>query len=95
MPCGKLEWIIGSQEKTLSLFPGCESYYNGSDINQATAVKADLSGEKYEAAAVLDISFGMAFWMALFIHAVAVEIYVSTKHILMQMLIHKVEFHKR
>jgi len=49
------------------------------------AVKAMLTGSNVQAetaGAALRTSFGMAIWLALAIHAIGVEIYVSTFNLL-------------
>ena len=76
--CDLLEYLVGDAERTLELYPACESYFSGANVNQYAVVDADLAdpSSAAEAAVALEISFGMALWVALAIHAAGVEIYV-------------------
>jgi hypothetical protein len=76
-------YLLGSQEMVLSRFPTCEAYFSGNNPNQVVPVEAAMSDGGAEGArAALNISFGAALWLALFIHAVGIEIYVrSSFHI--------------
>jgi len=70
-------YLLGSQEKTLSGFPECEAYFSGKKVDQVVSVEAAMgSGGRPGVRAALNISFGPALWLALFIHAVGIEIYV-------------------
>lgn len=78
MPCGKVAFTVGSDEQTLALYPACASHFNGSNPNQWTMVTADFNGtDVAQITAALDITAGMAMWLAFIIHAVGIEIYVS------------------
>lgn len=79
MPCDKLAFIFGnSRPGTLKSYPDCISYFNGTNPSQHSVVRADfLSETGAEIVANLDISFGTATWLALALHAIGVEIYVS------------------
>jgi hypothetical protein len=69
--------IFGSQEHTIAEFPQCEAYFNGSSLHGVVAVEAAFSGNSVPGIlAALNIPFGAAIWLALFIHAVGIEIYV-------------------
>ena len=60
------------------MYPACASYLNGTDVGQEAVVHADFGGDvSTELGAALNMSFGMALWLALALHAVGVEIYVS------------------
>ena len=81
-PCAQLEWDNkGDVQKTLHYYPECESYFNGSNPNQHGIIHADFKGRYEEVGAALDVSFGMATWLALALHAIGVEIYVRTAFI--------------
>ncbi|KAK0702786.1 hypothetical protein B0H67DRAFT_614098 [Lasiosphaeris hirsuta] len=56
----------------------CEPYFLGQNLDQYAVVNADLThpSSAAEAAVALEISFEMALWIALAIHAVGVEIYL-------------------
>ncbi|EPE30060.1 hypothetical protein GLAREA_12783 [Glarea lozoyensis ATCC 20868] len=74
-PCKQVQFsyeLYGFGPYTQMLYPQC------SDPNAQVSVKASMEGpgpENIEAA--LGISFGMAFWMALFLHMIGPEIYLS------------------
>lgn len=69
--CRELASFLNSTT-LLHAYPDCAS------LDAWVLVKADLTTENLEQqSAALDISFGMATWMAVFIHAIAVEFYVS------------------
>jgi len=71
-------YLIGSQAETISRFPECEAYFSGANPGQVVSVVADMGddGGAEGARAALNLSFGAAVWLALFIHAIGVEFYV-------------------
>ncbi|ORY16407.1 hypothetical protein BCR34DRAFT_637899 [Clohesyomyces aquaticus] len=76
-PCDQLLFIHKTQNETLTYYPTCESYFNGSNSNHEAIVRATMNSTKAsEITAALGVSFGMALWLALAIHAVGVEIYL-------------------
>jgi hypothetical protein len=77
MPCGKLEFILEDQSLVLESYPICEAFFSGENPTQHASVRADLSTDGAEAAAVLDMVFGSALWLGIIIHVVGVELYVS------------------
>jgi hypothetical protein len=78
-PCAKIESTLPSPSLLLKMYPACEPYANGSNLDEVAAVKANLDGETgVNAGASLNVSFGMALWLSVVIHAIGVEIYVST-----------------
>ncbi|KAK2058673.1 hypothetical protein LY76DRAFT_593072 [Colletotrichum caudatum] len=76
--CGQVAYTIGDSNRTLELYPDCAAYFSGANPNQQTIVHADIltATSAAEAGAAVSLSFGMAFWLALAIHAVGVEIYL-------------------
>ena len=75
-PCVQIDSVLG-EDGTLALYPGCGSYYNGLNPEQRVVVSPDFESKNpIEIAAALGISFGTAGWLALWIHAVIVEVYV-------------------
>lgn len=58
------------------LYPACVPFLNGQGDPYAV-VQAGGAGRPEQIAALLDISFGMTLWLALAIHAIGIEIYVS------------------
>jgi hypothetical protein len=77
--CAKIEATLPNASMLLSKYPACGAYANGSNPNEVAIVKADLDGDTgANAGAALGLSFGMAVWLATAVHAIGVEIYVST-----------------
>lgn len=78
MPCGKIDFILEDESTMVQRYPECATYYDGSNPNQYAIVPASLSGQDaVQAAAALNLCAGGAFFLALMLHAVGVEIYVS------------------
>ena len=78
-PCGQLDFIFnGDKNTTLEHFPECAPFYSGDNPGQYAMVEANMDGDSAAyAVAALGIGFGPAIWLAIFIHGVGVEIYVS------------------
>lgn len=74
--CAKIDYMMQNSSATLEAYPDCASYYDGSAPDQMALVQADLNGSEPTAAAGLDLNFGAALWLALWLHAVGVEIYL-------------------
>lgn len=83
MPCDKIEWMMGSATRTLAAFPSCASYVDGHGGGNGThgyvAVLANWKGSTPEASAAYDATYGMAHWVALVLHIVGAEVYVSAR----------------
>ena len=79
MPCDKISFIVGP-ETTGRLYSSCRPYVTkGTNGGTEVVVEATLNGTNpAEIAASLDISFGVAGWLALWLHAILIEFYVST-----------------
>ncbi|KAF1927247.1 uncharacterized protein M421DRAFT_66072 [Didymella exigua CBS 183.55] len=76
-PCAKIAATISEDIDLVSAYPACASYADGSKLGQVSAVLADMNGASAaEAAAALNVSFGMALWLAFAVHTVSVEIYL-------------------
>lgn len=78
-PCDKLAYTLGHNE-TLNKYPTCSTFYNGSNPQQQAIVVADFNGGDENVSAAIGLNFGMAIWIAIFIHAIGVEVYVCTSH---------------
>ncbi|KAL1642556.1 hypothetical protein SLS58_005324 [Diplodia intermedia] len=77
-PCAQLDYIFNfQQDATLRHHPECVRFYDGSNPGQHALVNARFGTTAAEATAALGIPFGMAMWLALTLHAVGVEVYVS------------------
>lgn len=79
-PCAKIAYTLDDPSTIAAEYPTCAGYANGTDPGGVSLVKAQLGGPgstSANAGAVLNISFGMALWIALAMHAIGVEIYVS------------------
>ncbi|SPQ26324.1 5557d668-eaed-47d8-b611-5f358e83b5df [Thermothielavioides terrestris] len=77
MPCDKVAFLVGSEQETLQAYPDCYAYFSGDDVNRIVLVPASFQGNKSNVTAALSRNFGGALWLALALHAVGVEIYVS------------------
>lgn len=77
MPCSRLEFFMGGANMTLQLYPDCAAYFSGEDPSREVAVAAMLTGHGGNAMSAVSVTFGASFWLALALHAIGVEIYVS------------------
>lgn len=72
LPCDELATFYNTTEALVSTYPGCHS------LNNTAPVKADLvEGSEENIAAALNLTFGMGLWLALVLHAIGIEVYVS------------------
>jgi Predicted membrane protein (DUF2306) len=74
--CEEIIFIYGSAKPVQSFYPACfnTTYSNNNNV----VVKANIySGRPEQIGASLGISFGPAIWLALLIHLVGVEFYLS------------------
>jgi hypothetical protein len=77
-PCAKIAATISEDMELVSAYPACASYADGSNLDQVSAVLADMGGASaVNAGAALNVNMGMALWLASAVHALGVEIYVS------------------
>jgi NADH:ubiquinone oxidoreductase subunit 6 (subunit J) len=78
-PCSKIESALPKPAMLLAMYPACAAYINGSNPGQSAVVLANLDGDTgVNAGAALNMSFGMALWLATSLHAIGVELYVGT-----------------
>jgi len=76
-PCEQINSVLG-EKGTLKYYPGCAPYYDGSVTDQRVIVTPNFNGaDPMEIAAALGTAFGTAGWLAFWIHAIIVEVYVS------------------
>lgn len=76
--CAKIAATISKDMDLVLAYPACASYADGSNLDQVSAVLADMGGASAaNAGAALNVNFGMALWLAFAVHAVGVEVYVS------------------
>ena len=79
MPCGKINSILQSPPLVNKLYFQCVGSSNTTiSEHQIVIVKADWYGRGEQKAATLDLLFSGGLWLALVLHAVGVELYVST-----------------
>jgi hypothetical protein len=77
--CAQIDYIYkGNMTRTIERYPVCEAFYSGENVEQVAAVPASMRGDGTTAASALGLSFGAGMWLALFLHAAGVEIYVSS-----------------
>lgn len=78
--CAQIAWFYTNYGTgdPLADYPQCASPSDNTTILPDTyvAVHADLNGRVEQIGASLDINFGMAIWLALFIHMAGVELYL-------------------
>ena len=78
--CAQVAWFYTNYGlgNPLSVYPQCASPSDNTTIlpDAYVVVHADLNGSPEQIGASLDINFGMAIWLALFMHLVGVEIYL-------------------
>ena len=78
-PCKKIDYIYkGDEAEVLKSYPGCSAFYDGSNPAASVMAKADMSGSNVvQIVAAMNMTFGGSIWLALALHAVGIEIYVS------------------
>ena len=75
--CAKLLDVIGDAQQLVESYPSCASLIDANNLQAATAVKANFGGSVEQLMSAMNITFGMAGWLALGLHAIGVEVYVS------------------
>ena len=76
-PCDKLASVAQNQTDLLIRYPGCEPLATGTNPGQNVVVDAMMQGHGENFTAPLSLHFGAALWLALTLHAVGIEVYVS------------------
>ncbi|KAI3330871.1 hypothetical protein F4824DRAFT_491977 [Ustulina deusta] len=76
MPCCKVDSML--HDRTLTVYPECASFYSGENLQQNAVVRPSLINptSAAEAAAALDSTFGMASFLAFFLHSIGLELYL-------------------
>jgi hypothetical protein len=81
-PCAKIESTLPNRSLLLSSYPDCAAYVDGTNRDKVAVVKANIGGAgAANAGAALNTAFGMALWLAVVIHAIGVEVYVSNTNL--------------
>ncbi|KAI1768422.1 hypothetical protein GGR53DRAFT_409330 [Hypoxylon sp. FL1150] len=76
-PCEKVNFILQGQNATLARYPECAPFFSGADPRRHVAVKAVFNRQdKVAVGAMINLVFGMSGWMAIFLHAFGVELYL-------------------
>ncbi|KAF9774269.1 hypothetical protein IL306_007760 [Fusarium sp. DS 682] len=71
MQCAKVASFYDNTESLIAKYPTCD------DLNAWVAVQGDMAGDGAEnIASALSISFSMAVWLGLAIHAIGIEVYL-------------------
>lgn len=79
MPCDKINFTLGSSQKTLQWYPDCSPYFTQGDISRKVVVDADVFGpDPLQTAAAFNLTYGAGAWLAFFFHVVGSELYVSS-----------------
>lgn len=66
----------GSEELIAAAYPECLAAFQG-EKGKVAVVAASINGSTPEVAAAYDLTYGTAHWIALALHTLAIEIYVS------------------
>ncbi|KAK3073826.1 hypothetical protein LTR53_004233 [Teratosphaeriaceae sp. CCFEE 6253] len=75
-PCAQINSIWGPHN-TLRAYPGCAAYYDGTEPDQRVVVTAGFpNGSPVEISAALGLTFGAAGWVAWWLHAIMIEVYL-------------------
>jgi hypothetical protein len=75
-PCDRLfDIAANSAEMLLAEFPACSAFLDGDNTAHAI-VNVHFNGTAAQKMAAINLTFGMAGWIALAIHAFGVEVYV-------------------
>lgn len=76
MECNEVSFIVNSATRFAKDYPSCS---NGGE-NGYVAVHARYAADSYpeQIGAAFRLTFGMGLWIALFLHVIGVEIYVSS-----------------
>jgi Predicted membrane protein (DUF2306) len=76
MSCEEITFIYGSSDPVNKFYPQCSS--SNTTADELVVVHALFgSGRPEQIGASLRVSFGMGMWLAIFMHAVGVEIYLA------------------
>lgn len=74
-PCEQINSVLGKQG-TLFFYPDCQAFYNGNKHQQVVIEANQNSDDPMEISASFGVGFGAAGWLALWIHAIIVELYL-------------------
>ncbi|KAI1116259.1 hypothetical protein F5Y14DRAFT_449124 [Nemania sp. NC0429] len=79
MPCDKINFTLGSREKTLRWYPECYPYFTQGDLSRRVVVDADVFGpDVMQLAAAFNLTYGMSSWLAFLLHMVGSELYIQS-----------------
>lgn len=76
MTCNEIGSIYGSDKPLDKIYPQCNGV-NATDDRLIVVHASFANGQPEQIGASLRLSFGMAMWMAIFMHLVGVEIYLA------------------
>lgn len=74
MPCQEIAFLVHPQSKLQNAYPQC--FLPNGTIDGWVAVRAHFNGNVPQISTSLGLTFGAAGWLALFLHAIGVEIYL-------------------
>jgi hypothetical protein len=75
--CAKLLDVMGDAQQLAENYPSCASLIDAGNLQAVAAVEADYGGSVEQLMSAMNITFGMAGWLGLGLHAIGVEVYVS------------------
>ncbi|EEQ88587.1 uncharacterized protein BDCG_03707 [Blastomyces dermatitidis ER-3] len=75
--CSQVDYTIG-ENRTRALYPDCDAFYSGADLNKQVLVQAKYlgGGNEINAGAAFGLAFGPSMWLAFALHAIGIEIYL-------------------
>ncbi|KAF2770568.1 hypothetical protein EJ03DRAFT_291242 [Teratosphaeria nubilosa] len=76
VPCKEIASVLG-QNGTLAFYPGCATYFDGTELAKQVIVHADIASKNpVEINSAIAISFGTCGWVSLLVHTLAIELYL-------------------
>lgn len=79
-PCDKIKFVLDARGEGLKQYPGCDAFYTGEKPQQQVIVDADVnSSDIMKLVSALNLTYGKSSWLAILLHTVGIEIYVSLK----------------
>lgn len=75
-PCAQINSVLG-RGATSALYPSCKAFFQGDTGAQAIVQPDFNSDDPMEITVSMSVGFGAAGFIALWLHVIAVELYVS------------------
>jgi hypothetical protein len=75
--CAEFFDVISDARTLVDQCPSCSSLVNDGNLKAVAAVSSNFGGSAVELMSAMNVTFGMADWLATSLHAIGVEVYVS------------------